>query len=87
MLHINSRQVDSHLWKIDVTDGVSVLWNATLNATRLSIYAGERDITPLNTAELANNSEAENLGMAVALVMNWVNFKNGVSTKRHPKWK
>jgi len=75
MRHINTRQIDSHLWKFEVTDGYDVQWTAQTcshDTRRLEIFRGKKDYgKPAAYAMLIGVNESEVLGEAMTLVYNW----------------
>lgn len=90
MIHINTRQIDNHCWKIQVTDGYQTIWNASFGGSQnnlMVIRYGEKDHGEIHgKVDLIGNNESQMIGDAVSLVYNWVQSSNQCTEPLNERW-
>lgn len=91
MLHINTRQIDSYSWDLQVTDGYHVQWTASFNGFQnnlMVIRFGANDHGKISgEVNLKGSNESELIGDAVALVNNWSQMRNQCNELLNSRWK
>ena len=90
MRHINTRQIDSHLWTFEVTDGYTTGWSATLGrykTNRLDIRYGDNTNRDADGyAMLTGKTESELVGEAMTLIYNWEQMGICAVEPLDPRW-